>query len=72
MRQLINEGSAPAPIKMKYFEATMDGQQFTFEERLEMVREIGRKANEKFPKQYRSIQEWLRKYYLLFVFTTFW
>ena len=60
--QLITDGSAPAPIKMKYFEATMDGQQFTFEERLEMVREIGRKANEKFPKQYRSIQEWFVKY----------
>lgn len=55
-------GSAPAPIKMKYFEASIDELSGTFEERLAVIRQIGRIATEKFPKQYRSIQEWFKKY----------
>lgn len=57
-----NRGCAPAPIKMKYFEASINDLGSSVEERLEMVREVGRVAAEKFPKQYRSIQEWFQKY----------
>lgn len=54
---------APAPIKMKYFEATMDEElPHTFEERLELLKEIGKNAAEQFPDKYKSIQEWFRKY----------
>lgn len=37
-----------------------------------MVREVGRVAAEKFPKQYKNIREWFQKYdqpnYSIFVF----
>lgn len=58
------ESSAPAPIKMKYFEASLEdtGLPKTFEERLKMVKEMGKDAAQKFPKQYKGIQEWFRKY----------
>lgn len=54
---------APAPIKMKYFEASIkDDLPHTFEERLKMLKEIGRKAAEQFPDKYKNIQEWFKKY----------
>lgn len=54
---------APAPVKMKYFEASLpDGLPHTFEERLHILKEIGRNAAQQFPDKYKSIQEWFRKY----------
>lgn len=56
-------GSAPNPIKMKYFEVSMDGlPDLSFEERLNATRLIGKEASEKFPAKYQAIQKWFEKY----------
>jgi len=58
-----SQGVAPAPIKMKYFEASFDGlTDSTFEERLSIFREVGKEAAEAFPLKYRNIQDWFKKY----------
>lgn len=56
-------GSAPNPIKMKYFEVSMDGlPDLSFEERLNVIRKVGKEASEEFPEKYNAIQKWFQKY----------
>ncbi|HVW99783.1 MAG TPA: hypothetical protein VHA52_05045, partial [Candidatus Babeliaceae bacterium] len=63
-RKPINtKGVAPAPIKMRYVEASFNNTSFsTFDERLNEIRKVGRDAAERFPLKYRSIQNWFKKY----------
>lgn len=56
-------GVAPDPIKMKYFEMEFDGLgDLTFEERLGVLREMGKEAEEKFSDQYNELQDWFKTY----------
>lgn len=56
-------GSAPNPIKMKYFEVSMDGlSDLSFEKRLNVIRKIGKEASEEFSAKYQSIKKWFEKY----------
>ncbi|WP_314059215.1 hypothetical protein [Empedobacter brevis] len=56
-------GSAPNPIKMKYFEVSMDGlPNLSFEERLNTIKLIGKEAFDRFPTKYQSIKDWFEKY----------
>ncbi|MCX2492989.1 hypothetical protein OQX63_05865 [Pedobacter sp. PF22-3] len=58
-----SKGLAPDPIKMKYFEAQFNDQrESTYEERLEILRSIGKEAAENFPEKYRTIQDWFIRY----------
>ncbi|MBC6112443.1 hypothetical protein ACFOG5_02505 [Pedobacter fastidiosus] len=57
------KGYAPDPIKMRYFEAEFDGHgDSTYQERLEGLRAVGKKANEEFPEKYSNIQKWFERY----------
>lgn len=61
--QMRSTGRAPDPIKMKYYEVEFDGEhENTYEERLEMLRGIGREAAEDFPVKLRKIQDWFTRY----------
>lgn len=56
-------GTAPDPIKMKFFEAKFDNSEsITFQERLDYLRSIGQQAAASFPEKFKGIQEWFRKY----------
>ncbi|ANH81185.1 hypothetical protein A8C56_09500 [Niabella ginsenosidivorans] len=60
----IAPGVAPDPIKMKYFEASFNegATETTFEDRLAVIKEIGRKATVEFPAKFKAIQNWFKNY----------
>lgn len=58
-----SNGTAPAPLKLKYFEASLDGpSKLSIEEKLEALRKIGRDAAEAFPAKYQKLKDWFEKY----------
>jgi hypothetical protein len=64
----IKKGIAPDPIKMKYFEAQFPFQEdSTFEERLNDLRETGRKAVEEFPAKFHALKNWFKNYDQLYL-----
>ena len=58
-----SKGTAPAPVKLKYFEASFEGSpELSFEEKLDALRKIGRDAAEAFPAKYQKLKDWFEKY----------
>lgn len=58
-----NKKIAPDPIKMKYYEMQFDGlKDLSFEQRLEMLRQIGKEADAKFHSEYIQLQNWFKTY----------
>jgi hypothetical protein len=64
IRKVMDKNSvAPAPIKLKYFQAEFEGPtDLSFEERLAALRKIGKDANEAFPAEYQKLKNWFEKY----------
>jgi len=62
-RVMETKSVAPAPIKLKYFEASFDGPSgLSVEEKLEALRKIGKEAAEAFPDKYQTLKNWFEKY----------
>ncbi|RYD97513.1 MAG: hypothetical protein EOP54_10660 [Sphingobacteriales bacterium] len=61
--QTRNRKIAPDPIKMKYYEMQFDAAEgLSFEERLEMLRQVGKEADSKFQIEYKKLQDWFKAY----------
>lgn len=65
---MLSKGMAPDPIELKYFELNLENIEIgSYEERLDKVKEMGRKASEQFPKKYQEIQQWFQRYDQLYL-----